>query len=79
MADNSGTALPHKIDFAISKDHFELIYLSCDLKTINCLLADHSIWIKFIFKFVRLLHKAGICSTCRSNYLQRLHIAMDIA
>ena len=22
MADNSGTALPHKIDFAISKDHF---------------------------------------------------------
>ena len=42
----------------------ELIYLSCDLKTINCRLADHSIWIKFIFKFVRLLHKAGICSAC---------------
>ena len=29
----------------------ELIYLLGDLKTINCRLADHSIWIKFIFLF----------------------------
>ena len=37
VADNNGTALPHETDFDIIKDRFfELIYLSGDLKTINC-------------------------------------------
>ena len=38
MADNNGTALPYETDFDIStKTVFvELIYLSGDLKTINC-------------------------------------------
>ena len=51
VADNNGTALPHETDFDIIKDRFfEPIYLSGDLKTINCR---------------RLPLKAEICSACK--------------